>query len=523
MIHLFSKPKHADVAQCIAQYGAADASNHLCLTTGVERLCQHFDHMCCNFFDNNHVFMVILDKIHHVQSDECIQRNAEEEPQKVTVNKLMRKLGEVLPRTYLHVPDTFDFTVGGKKVEFKYWPARLVELTSFTVNINPKISWQHKFSPDNEIDHPDTYELRVFAGFDGMRVTGRDAKGRPLRREASLYVYSRHSGRLISRDKDARTHLGLTAGGTDFCQGLTIIIDDVGGNLPLNPTKEQVAFGEEAHGDTHKENLMTWVGGVVHFFYMHHLEKFGKRKTDLTRNIANYGDVLLQKHRQLKTLDSSQLTTYHLSFKTMGERIKVDKSNYVEEIVGADTQFRLTVEKRRRPAAKKSPTSAKKRKADDRDSPSLLDCLVPRRNQKVVSYKEADSDAEGEIEESDSDDGSRRENRKSNAGSSEDRNGEAEDGEVEDGEVEEDPPVQDVTSSKAYKEQAEKLAEYKGFVETLTQKTFKLKARNKSLKEDHAKEREAHKEDLARERDARKSMEKQLMALQKTLDTLKRK
>jgi hypothetical protein len=54
-----------------------------------------------------------------------------------------------------------------------------------------------------------------------------------------LYVYSRQSGRLITHHADARTRLGLPAGGSEYSQGLTIIIDDFGGNLPLNPTKQE--------------------------------------------------------------------------------------------------------------------------------------------------------------------------------------------------------------------------------------------------------------------------------------------
>lgn len=54
----------------------------------------------------------------------------------------------------------------------------------------------------------------------------------------ALYVYSRQSGRLITHHSDARTMLHLTAGGTTFCSGLRIILDDPEGHLPLNPTKQ---------------------------------------------------------------------------------------------------------------------------------------------------------------------------------------------------------------------------------------------------------------------------------------------
>ena len=54
----------------------------------------------------------------------------------------------------------------------------------------------------------------------------------------ALYVYSRQSGRLITHYRDARTMLSLRAGGSEFCSGLRIILDDSEGHLPLNPTKQ---------------------------------------------------------------------------------------------------------------------------------------------------------------------------------------------------------------------------------------------------------------------------------------------
>ena len=44
--------------------------------------------------------------------------------------------------------------------------------------------------------------------------------------------------RLIKDYRDARGELLLSAGGTDFCQGLTIVVNDKHGMLPLNPTKQ---------------------------------------------------------------------------------------------------------------------------------------------------------------------------------------------------------------------------------------------------------------------------------------------
>jgi hypothetical protein len=231
MIKLFSQENNADVADCIAKYGAASLTGDSDLIHGVERLCEHFD---SSFFNNRYVFMIILDHIHIGNKEEYV-RAALDAQQKITVNQFLKELGNEIPRTYLHVPDEFEFAIGGKRAEFHYWSERLVELSSFTLHVNKKIPWQAKF--DTSLDHQESYELRVFIGFDGMKVTDPTAA-----KEASLYIYSRMSGRLVTYRPDARTLLGLSAGGTEFCQGLTVIIDDICGNLPLNPTKQEGVF-----------------------------------------------------------------------------------------------------------------------------------------------------------------------------------------------------------------------------------------------------------------------------------------
>jgi len=483
MIDLFCQPKHADVARCIAQYGAASSGSDPNLLIGVERLCRHFDHICCNFFNNKRAFLVILDKVHHGQSEDYVQ-NACDAQQKITVHHLMKELGNEIPRTYLHIPNSFDFTIGDKKANFTYWPARLVELTAFTVNVNAKIPWQQKFDQTN--NHPESYELRVFIGFDVMRITEPKAG-----KEGSLYVYSRQSGRLISHHPDARTLLSLSAGGTMFCQGLTVIIDDIGGNLPLNPTKQEVAFGEESHGAIHQENLMAWVGSVVHFFYQFHLRTFHDKKTVLTRKIANFGDVLLQKHRQLKILDNSHLTTYDLSFKSIGKSIRVDKSS-AREIVGADTLYRLSAEKSRTTSAPNSGVNGRKRKATKNDDTQPSNPpKIPRRRQ-PIAYHEAEPASDGANEEANGNDSD------SSTTQFKAEDGEVEDGEVQDGEVEKDAPTYSSASPN-----------FRKICGELTERIITQRAQIKSLKDE-----------LAEEKDLRQGMEQQIRALQRRINTL---
>lgn len=143
MLDLFNMPRYADVKNCIAEYGKASHASEPNFLVGIERLCCHANAMCTKFSTNPYVFFVVLDKIHAQQ--DYVESNAVglDASMSKAVHGLIKELETELPKTYLHIPDDFDFLVCGKKVEFKYWPSRLVELSSFTVDINKKIPWQH--------------------------------------------------------------------------------------------------------------------------------------------------------------------------------------------------------------------------------------------------------------------------------------------------------------------------------------------------------------------------------------------
>ena len=132
---------------------------------------------------------------------------------------------------------------------------------------------------------------------------------------------------------------------------------------------------------------MAWVGCVSHFYYQFHLTKFHDKKTVLTREIARFGDDLLQTNRQLKTLGSSNLTKYTMSFKTTGKNIRVDKST-VEEVLGTDTLYRLSINKKQ---ASKPANSASGRKSGILNAPTI----APRKKPDNT-YEESDSDPEME-------------------------------------------------------------------------------------------------------------------------------
>lgn len=327
---LFRKPEHSNVARCVEQYGsrsrnaATNSVGHL-FERGVDRLCKHFRSIL-NFFDNPFVFAVILDNVTY--GDRHYSKNGTSSQSADPIKDLRSEI----PRTYLHIPAGFDFRIGNsnmnrEKLIFDYWPQRLVELSSFSVHVNENVPWHHG---DDEVHG---YKLRVFAGFDRMRINSFDEV-----KSASMYVYSRQSGRLIKYEPDARFLLGLNASGSMYCSGLTIIVDDIHGKLPLNPTKQDIAFGEQANGDVHKDNMYTWVGAVTKFFYDHHLLKFSQKKADLTQKIKVFGSDLTAS--RMKEIDRCQLTQFNIQYTFYGEKSIRIKRN-PKELVGRDTHFLL--------------------------------------------------------------------------------------------------------------------------------------------------------------------------------------
>ena len=327
MMTLFSKPEHSDVARCIEQYGSSVVvtnNSRSPLERGVDRLCKYF-HRILNFSNNLFVFAVILDNVTYGDRN---SNGVSSQPAADPIKDLRLEI----PRTYLHIPAGFDFRIGNsymnrERIIFDYWPQRLVELSSLSVHVHENIPWHHASAAVGG------YKLRVFAGFDRMRINSSDQV-----KSASMYVYSRQSGRLIKYEPDARFILGLNASGSTYGSGLTIIVDDIDGKLPLNPTKQDIAFGEQANGSVHKENLYMWVGAVSKFFYDHHLSKFDMKKTELTAKIKNFGPDIT--NTRMREIDRCELSTYDLEFTFYGTKsIRVKRNP--SEIVGRDTHFKL--------------------------------------------------------------------------------------------------------------------------------------------------------------------------------------
>ena len=308
-VHL-QRSENADVRDCIARYGAIEPNDSPNFTIGMKRICEHFEDMNSSY-TGNEIFEVILHRIRHQSSkDETSDQVHVPHEQKTRVDQLLRDIKQELPKTYLHIPDNLHFHVCYDRIVFKHWPQRLVEFSSFTIRVSPTLHWNEGDTFRANDERSGSYYLRVFCGFDAHRAT------QPLhaRKECTLHLHSRKSGRLICTDEDARSKLRLPASGSDYCQGLTVIIDDFNGRLPLNPTKQEIAFAEERRGEVHKENLNQLVGAVVNFYYNIHLKKFHSSKTKLNKQVCSRFDDLAGR-KTLNSCNDSHLTTFTLTFK----------------------------------------------------------------------------------------------------------------------------------------------------------------------------------------------------------------
>lgn len=130
-------------------------------------------------------------------------------------------------------------------------------------------------------------------------------------------------------------------------------------------------------------------------------------KAQLTKSINNIAgkDYFMDKERrEIKTLDSSDLTTYDLVF-SGGKCIRARHHeperycHHEHEHTGADTLYRIKEKpKAVKPSAKKG-GNGRKRKAGDSEVAPIP--KLPRRQKQPVSYDETESD--GEIDESSED------------------------------------------------------------------------------------------------------------------------
>ena len=257
---------------------------------------------------------------------------------------LLKTLRENLPYLYLHLQD-LDICVERKAIESIYWEARLTELSKFELQLSQTELWSKPSrvrnlanNGKNGVTENGVFDItnqkeavRFFCGFDPFRCQSPYAKKVKCSSSANssdddkmmsnipggsniagglnhqqnnsamkIFLYSRQSGRLIKVQDDPRNELRLCAGSTDFCQGLTVIIDDHNGSLPLNPTKQDTAYGHSKHGEIHAANLKEWTAAITHFYWNYHYERFGSSKVAVTHAVANSRPTLEKAYKKYR-------------------------------------------------------------------------------------------------------------------------------------------------------------------------------------------------------------------------------
>lgn len=337
------------VGECVAEYG--DGS----LAVGINRLITHFNVLTQSdaWGDDDYVFRVVLHNIKKdaktggdtddelVESGEVAKATdtIEQDLAHSRAKELMDEVRRKLPRHYIHIPSHFEIIVDENPIDFCYWQRRLVELTEFNQYIDSvtpisaqQWDWVH---PQGK----GAYKLRIWCGFDPVRLQcdGQNA--------CNLLIYSRHSGRLIVEEEDARALLHLGAGSSNFAQGLTIIVDDIHGHLPLNPTKQEIAWGEQTSGNVHKKNLYTWIGAIAYLYWSLHFKRgYGESKTKLTAAVKQHSYLPADASDDIKPLDQSHLAVYKnikWRYAPSNGTVRCPNMTLIEVVPGKDTLWRL--------------------------------------------------------------------------------------------------------------------------------------------------------------------------------------
>lgn len=430
-----------DVADCVAEYGLGSKE------TGIRMLTEHIKELSsAKWNSSDHVFKLVItdvldrgmrktgnqtfdsyygaedsddendeipDSVESIpmssrrmvlRKNNIFSSQAQKSPSQF--RNLINDIEKDLPRFYIHIPDNFNILINSKSVEFNFWQRRMVELMKFHQTFEENES----FLDSKEILSPtkSAMNVRIFCGFDVERFHD------PTKQSAlSLYIYSRRSGRLIKHEPDARNMLRIPAGGTDFAQGLTCIIDDYDGKLPLNPTKQDVAFNEKRNGEIMGQNLYAWTSATVHFYYKFHIDKFlGKRKTDLSQEMSLQYEVVKSqfltnnkrsKGKSLKLLADADFSTIKgMKWHRKKDVIRCSVTEVCKQVNGKDTAFHIigtkpSAKKKRAKLAEKANLKRKlgivdsrpaPKKKSKRSSTTTTATRRPKRNAKKNTFKD---------------------------------------------------------------------------------------------------------------------------------------
>jgi len=315
---------------------------------GIKKLAQQIQSMFEGMFQNDqHVFQLVLCDLHHSKKI-VIDVDSDGPPLKAS-KVFLEDIEALIPEHYINIPsEGFDFFIDGKRIGFAYWQKRLVELTEFRVNI-PKEKSIEKM-PDLSDWFDFGYNLKIFCGFDAQRVKkGKQGGGTSCK----LYIYSRQAGRLIEVDNDARFSLNLNAQGTEYMQGLTIILADIESELPLMPTKDGIAWTEQKCGHIHKSNLFAWAGAVAACYWNYHKNRLKKSKNPkelLTKILASFTNEQMTDGNAVGQIAGGDFTTFegvkwNKRIKPNTDKLVISRSSHTKGFVhqvGEDTVFRIT-------------------------------------------------------------------------------------------------------------------------------------------------------------------------------------
>jgi hypothetical protein len=334
--------------------------------------------------DQPNVFTMLLNELKHEGLDSIEDVHVENDDdtyrkeKKTSIEKsraLLTELQKKLPYLYLHL-SKFDVKVLKKSISSTYWERRLVELTKFELEIPMEEHWakihESLYKNDRVTNIKDPSKIvRFFCGFNPFRASDEDednssddvemetdlgmAGGRNVK-SASLkvYLYSRQSGRLIKVEHDPRSKYGLGSGSTNYNQGLTIIVDDYNGTIPLNPTKQDTSYGQSSHGQIHSDNIQEWTAAIIHFYWTYHFETIaGESKRALSEACKSRKENIkqLMASPAVYPLSGGNFIEYsNLQFKLVSRRsgpcirtLKASRNNCIAKFAGSDDMSNCTL------------------------------------------------------------------------------------------------------------------------------------------------------------------------------------
>jgi hypothetical protein len=320
-----------DVRLAVQQYGDQED-----LDDAIARLEQTFVNLQDVYPDHPHVYGLFL---HHVKQGKGSGSDRS--------GSLLDEIMDDLPHRYLHIPNTVIVSVRGERIRFCYWQSRLVEMAEFKLSVNPAVlmrddlDWNSTAVTKSPYYQPQQYcAFRLYIGFDALRVVDRNMDSNP-----HLYIYSRSSGRQIVRHADARNIIEMGSSGSNYSQGMTILLDDYQTSLPLNPTKQDTAFADCSTGEIFRTNLYMWIRAAVRVYYSRYFDcLYHKKKTPLTEALRALAPTI--RTFDPETLTKSMAESHYGSFGNfaallMGDTIRLAKNASKMFTPGTDVLFRL--------------------------------------------------------------------------------------------------------------------------------------------------------------------------------------